>query len=527
MQEILAQLKTIARRTWKFRWPGLLAAWAVGIAGALVVFKVPDQYEASARVFVDTQSILKPLMAGLTVQPNVEQQVGMLSRTLLSRLNVERLVRTADLDLKATTKAQQEALIERLLKTREVRSTNRDNLYTLTYRDIDPERSKRVIQSLVSIFIESGLAGGREQSVGAKAFLNGQIKLYEQRLEAAEARLKEFRTRNIELQTADGRDTSASLGEISRQLEQVRLELHEAETARDAAQAQLDMERSGSQSVTGNLLQESDFAVATPEIDARIEGHKRQLEALLQRFTDQHPDIVASRRLIKDLEDQKKKDVAEQRKLMLAAAARRPPAPKDDLAAQEMRRTLASAEVQVAVLRARLAEYSSRYAQARTQLKTSPQIAAEAAQLNRDYAVIKKSYDELVSRREAAVMSGDLDMATGVAEFRVIDPPRVSPQPVSPNRLLLYAAALAAAVAAGVFVAFAASQLRPVYNATFELGARTGLPVLGVVSLVMSGVDARRIRMDTWRFVAGAGTLVALYGAGLIAVAVLAARHAA
>ena len=84
----------------------------IGLVGAVVAFKVPDQFEASARIFVDTQSILKPLMAGLTVQPNVEQQVGMLSRTLISRPNVEKLIRMADLDLKSDSKIEQEALVE-------------------------------------------------------------------------------------------------------------------------------------------------------------------------------------------------------------------------------------------------------------------------------------------------------------------------------------------------------------------------------------------------------------------------------
>jgi polysaccharide chain length determinant protein (PEP-CTERM system associated) len=525
MEELLGQLTTILRRMWKFRWPGLLAAWIVGIVGAIVVFKVPDQYEANARIFVDTQSILKPLMSGLTVQPNVEQQVGMLSRTLISRPNVEKLVRMADLDLKNTTKAQQEALIESLMKTLEIRSTNRDNLYSLSYRDSDREKAKRVIQSLVSIFVESSLAGSRKDSDSAKVFLNEQIKNYEAKLEEAETRLKEFRMRNIELQTADGRDSAARLGEISRQLEQARLELREAENARDAARQQLAAEKQGSNSVTQSLLDESKFVVATPDIDARIEAQKRNLDALLQRFTEQHPDIVGARRLIKDLEDQKKKEIAEQRKLMLAAPATAPTAaPQGGLAFQEMNRLLASSEVQAA-LRARVAEYSSRYAQAKAQLKTSPQIEAEAAQLNRDYAIIKKNYEDLVARRQAAVMSGDLDVASGVADFRLIDPPRVSPKPVSPNRFLLYPAALVAALAAGIFVAFAASQLRPVYDAAFELRAKTGLPVLGVVSMVMSDVDTRKVRMDAWRFVAGTGTLVGLYGLGLIALTVLASRQ--
>lgn len=106
MEELISQLTSIARGMWKFRWSGLVVAWIVGIVGAVVAFKVPDRYEASARIFVDTQSILKPLMSGLAVQPNVDQQVSMLSRTLISRPNIEKLIRMSDLDLKSETKAQ-------------------------------------------------------------------------------------------------------------------------------------------------------------------------------------------------------------------------------------------------------------------------------------------------------------------------------------------------------------------------------------------------------------------------------------
>lgn len=525
MEDLINQLLTVVRRMWKFRWPALLAAWIVGIVGAVVVFNIPDKYEATARIFVDTQSILKPLMSGLTVQPNVDQQVAMLSRTLISRPNLEKLIRMADLDLKNESKGQQEALIERLSKSLEIRGTNRDNLYSLSYRDEDKEKSKRVIQSLVSIFVESSLGASRKDTDSAKVFLNEQIKTYEAKLEEAETRLKEFRLRNLDLQTADGRDSASRLGEITRQLEQARLELREAENAREAAKQQLALERQSNTSVTQSLLQESSITVSTPEIDSRIADQKRNLDALLQRYTEQHPDIISTRRLIKDLEDQRKKEVAEQRKLAMSQPGAGPAAQQMGMASQELSRLLATSEVQVAALRARVSEYSARHAQAKANLKTSPQIEAEAAQLNRDYAIIKKNYEDLVARRQAAVMSGDLDVASGVADFRLIDPPRVSARPVSPNRFVLYPMALAVAIGVGLFVAFAASQLRPVYDAAYELRAKTGLPVLGVVSLVMSDTDTRKARLDTLRFLAGSGGLVGVYVLGLIALMIAFSRQ--
>ena len=113
MEDILRQLAVILRGMWLYRWWGLAAAWIVGPIAAATVYLLPDRYESSARVYVDTQSILKPLMSGLAVQPNVDQQINILSRTLISRPNVEKLIRMADLDLTVKTKEEREALIAR------------------------------------------------------------------------------------------------------------------------------------------------------------------------------------------------------------------------------------------------------------------------------------------------------------------------------------------------------------------------------------------------------------------------------
>jgi polysaccharide chain length determinant protein (PEP-CTERM system associated) len=279
------------------------------------------------------------------------------------------------------------------------------------------------------------------------------------------------------------------------------------------------MERGqGANIATQSLLQESTINVSTPELDSRIGDLKKNLDALMQRYTDQHPDVITTRRLIKDLEDQKKRELAELRKVAMAQAAAAGPSsnPNSSLAAQELGRVVAGAEVQVAALRARVAEYGARAAAAREALKSAPQIEAEAAQLNRDYAITKKNYEDLVARRQSAVMSGELDVASGVAEFRLIDPPRVAPKPVSPNRMLLLPGVLLAAIGAGVFFAFAAAQMRPTFASGEDLRKQTGLPLLGVVTLLRSEDDKHRERMSLFRFVAASGGLVGLFMAGLI-----------
>jgi polysaccharide chain length determinant protein (PEP-CTERM system associated) len=409
----------------------------------------------------------------------------------------------------------------------EIKNVGRDNLYSLSYRNAEPAKAQKVIQSLVSIFVESSLGATRKDTASAKVFLGEQIKSYESKLEEAEARLKEFRLRNIQLHSADGKDSAARLGELAEQLNQARLALREAEQARDSAKQQLEGEKSQSVNLaTQSLLQESAIGIATPEIDARLEAQKRSLDGLLQRFTEQHPDVVSTRKLIKDLEEQKRKEVQELRRAAMAAPGGAPGGGAGNLAYQEMSKLVATSEVQVAALRARVAEYTARYNNARESLQASPQLETEAAQLNRDYAIHKKNYEDLVARREAASMSGELEVASGMADFRLIDPPRVSPIPVSPNRLLLLPLAFAVALGAGLFVAFAGSQLRPVFHSAGELRDKVAIPLLGMVSKVTSAADLRQERVSLIRFMVGSGGLVGTFIVIFVAMSIMAARRA-
>jgi len=324
------------------------------------------------------------------------------------------------------------------------------------------------------------------------------------------------------MSTGEGIDSTSRLSELGEQLKKARLELREAEQSRDAAKKQLEAQKSQPSPSPGLSDGSRPVAVATPEIDSRISIQQKNLDSLLQRFTEQHPDVLNARRLIKDLEEQKRKQVEELRQ---AAASAPAGSSTGGQAYQAMDQMLASSELQVAALRARVAEYSTRYNQTLELLKTKPQLDAEATQLNRDYAIHKKNYDNLVARRESAAITGELDTASGVVDFRLIDPPRVTPNPVAPNRLLLVGVAFAVALGAGLFTAFAGSQLRPVFHSAFELRSKVAIPLLGVVSQVTTAVEQRRERANLIRFVSGTGGLVGMFIIAFIAISIMSARR--
>jgi polysaccharide chain length determinant protein (PEP-CTERM system associated) len=509
MEELLQQAVAILRATWRRRWIGVAVAWAVAVVGAVVVARFPERYEASARIFVDTQSILKPLMSGLAVQPDINQQISMLARTMLSRPNIEKLARLSDLDHLAATPGDRERLIDGLMKSIQLTTGGRENLYVVTYRDTEPARAKRVVQNLVSLFVESGLGNKQRDNESARKFIDEQIKIHEARLEEAENRVKEFKLRHLGLVGGNGADYFGRIAALTEELNKLRTELRVAEQSRDAMKRGLADEEP-------NLIDDAarPTTVATPEIDARIDALRRQLDELLRRYTDEHPDVAATRRLIASLEEQKRQELEARRRAAAMAQAKSPAATNPVY--QRIKIAMAESESTIAALRARVGETQARLAELRAAAGRIPQIEAEMAQLNRDYEIIKRNYDALVARREQAAMSQDVDANANLAEFRVIDPPRVSPTPVFPNRLALIPVVLLGAIAAGVFAAFAVAQIFPTFDSVRTLRNATQRPVLGTVSVLASAPMLRRARLMNTAFAGSVAGLILIYGAWIV-----------
>lgn len=498
MNEAVEQILGYARGVWRRRLLVLVIAWLISMVGWVWVYLLENQYRAQARVYVDTQSLLRPLLSGLAVQPNVGQQVSMMTRTLMSRPNLEKVARMTDLDLSAKSTKQQEDLFRDMESRISLQGTERENLYTISYQHANPDLAKRVVQSLLTIFTESSLGGTRKDLSNSQKFIDDQLKSYEVKLLEKEKALEDFKRRNVGSLPGQGGDYYAKVGEINAALEQAKLELDEALNRKKQLETQLlDQE----ETVTAT----SPVTPTTTALDGRIAALQTQLDNLRLRYTDLHPEITRTKQLIARIQEQKQQEEKQVKTQSPASLKAQNPI------YQQLTIAIAEADANAASLRARVAQMQKKRSALVQAVDRIPQIEAEYTQLTRDYGVLRDNYTQFLARRETASISSEVESKTDTVDFRVVDPPRVPNQPAWPNRPLLVSAVPLGGMGVGIALAFLLGQIRPTVESRRQLGELTEYPLLGMVTKVETDVLRHRARRLNLAYGVAIAALIGAY----------------
>ena len=238
MDDILEKLFQIGFGIWRRRWMALAVAWPLAILGGLGVMVIPDRFEATSRVYVNTQTVLKPLMKDITFQPDIDQQVAMLAKTLISRPNVEHLLSLPNIGFEEVGPRNFESRVDKLMTSIKIEALGK-NLYAITYRDADAQRAKRLVQGLVELFVDSGVGDKRRDSEEASRFIDEQIRVLEGKLVESENRLKDFKLRNFGLTGTSNQDFFARVSVLSDTVAKLRVDLSAAEQSREALKREL------------------------------------------------------------------------------------------------------------------------------------------------------------------------------------------------------------------------------------------------------------------------------------------------
>jgi polysaccharide chain length determinant protein (PEP-CTERM system associated) len=439
------------------------------------------------------------------VQNNVGQEVALMTRTLLSRPNLEKVARMTDMDLTATTPEAMEMLLNKLRHEITFTGSNRQNLYSISYADKNPQLAKNVVQSLLTLFVESSLGDSRKDSMTAQKFLNDQIKEYEAKLIAAEDALKEFKRKYMGLMPGEGKGYFADLQAAKEKLASAELQLKEVRNRRDELKRQLQDEEKKMEAATASGA----HPAINTALDSRIETMQTRLDDLLLKYTDQHPDVVSLKKTIKALKAQREKEIAQ---IVKSSGSASESGLDANPVYQQLKIALGEADANAAALKVRVDQYKAEVAKLENAVDTIPKVEADLKRLNRDYDINKKNYDALVQRRESAKISQQAGQNADDVKFRVVDPPFVGSDPVAPNRPLLISGVLVLGMVGGIAFAFFMSQIKPTYDSPRLITQDLGVPVFGSVSRVWTGTMRLKRRMDVLTFALGGAGLIGLYG---------------
>ena len=498
MQETLEKILTILHGTWRFRWHAMIVAWIIGPIGWMTVYNVPNLYVSSAQIYVDTDSVLRPMLQGIALESNDPSELlGMMTKELFSRSNLEKVLRDVDLDVEAMTPRERDNILATLESNVEIKGsrTHRSvrmephNLYTISSRNTDPEMAFKIVHSLLDIFIEQALGDTRKDTEQANQFLDKQIQDYEERLNVREEKLRKFKQENIDHLPEQGNSFIQRIQATQSRLEEIELELREERNRRSELNKQL-ADVNPTQVIIG-----SDGQPIQSPLEQRINALQVRLDELKLRYTDFHPEVIETQAAIDSL---KKQRDAQQADGITTEQANNP-------MYQQIRISLGQVESNIAALEVRRSEYSARLTELKAQVGTLPKVEAELLKLQRDYDEIRTTYNNLVQRRHAADLTVQADQTGEKVKLKIIEAPIIAVTPVSPNRLLLNIFVLFLAIGGGLGIAFLLSQIRPAFYGQRMLKQHLELPVLGSVSMLSlpSIVARRKLQLFAFFFVGG------------------------
>lgn len=502
LQQTLTQILDYVKGVWIKKRYVIIFSWLICPIGFFYVATLPDTYQSKAQVFVDTRSVLQPLLRGLAIQTNPEQEIQMMAKTLLSRSNVEKIARESDLDITTATESEFEDLVTSLTKNISLSSTGRSNIYNISYSNEKPVVAQRVVQETLDLFVEGSLGNSRRDTDTAGRFLDEQIAEYESRLSEAEQRLANFKRQYNDILPLAGTYYSRLQG-LKSELETTQLQIKQ--TQQQAASLN---EQISSAKRTDNFgVTNQNEPVLRTRYDERIRGLEEELDRLSLRFTDLHPDVVETKALLESLEEARDKEI----KAFLSQSDEDGSQPLTELN-REIKLEASRLESQIASLRVKESDLESKIIELESKVDLIPQIEAESTALNRDYSVTQQKYQELLSRKESADLSRRADVSSEDLQFRIIEPPLLPKRPSGPNRLIFYTAVLLVGFGSGIGVAFLISQLSPVLIRPKQLLSVSDYPIWGTVTHLNIAQIKKVNRTRLIVFLMSSGAILAMYG---------------
>jgi len=507
-------LEMARRRVWLLALPPLL-----GLFGALVVSAyLPNRYQSEVLVAIIPQRLPDSFVKS-TVTLKAEERLTAIQTQVMSRTLIEQLINEFDLYPSERAKLPMEDVVELMrlniavvpeTPRRGARGPEPLHAFYVRFTYTDAQAAARVTQRIGKMFVDQNARDRSALAEAANQFLETQLTQSRTQLEETERRLKQFRElHGNELPTQMQSNMTAI------QSTQMQVQALVESTARDRDR-KLMLERLHNDTLNEPLpvSPQQQQASANPTNDPtrpaagtpeqQLAAARTSLAAMELRLTPQHPDIIRTKRMIRELEETVKTAAAASASapappvgISLLESQRRERLSQQRAEIESLDRQLQFKEAEEKRLRGVLASYQGR-------IEAVPKLESEWTALTRDYDARKLSYDQLVTKSEEARRAVDLERRQIGEQFQILDPATVPLRPISPMRYQINAIGLAVGLLLGVGIAALLELRDRSFRTELDVVDVLALPVLAIVPYARTAQDhARQLRRQRLATIGG------------------------
>ena len=482
----------IIRILWFRKWILLAGMILVAASGFGISMRIPNDYRSETLILVIPQRVPESYVHS-TVTMRIEDRLRSISQEILSRSRLEKIIDEFSLYPELQRTRPMESIVE-YMRSNIVVETVRDDAFKVSFSDTTPRTAMIVTDRLASMFIDENTRDRSVMADSTNQFLESQLEDARQRLLTHERKLEAFRRRNS--------------GELPSQL-QTNLQVIQSTNAQIQGLSEsvnrdrdrrLVLERSIADVQSGTA---NDMLAPTAAADAtgpgrtidQLERARTELRGLELRLKPEHPDVIAKKKAIAELEQKVEQDAAVPGQTPVAGAK---PASTAELIRQararqyqvemdKLDRQIASKEADIDRMHREVADYQHK-------VEAVPGHESELTDLMRDYDTLQKIYSSLLAKKEDSKISANLERQQVSEQFKILDRARLPQRPYSPNRIRITAIAAAAGLMLAIGIAALMEYRTTALRTEDEIVRALVLPVIAAIPMMVAVADVKRRR---------------------------------